>query len=405
MSRSRLIILGALAVALGATLVGVRSCVAREADPGRETTALASWLGDEAARVWSDAAGVNPHRRRAPAVLMTFDDTDEAGHPHWYEAEGLAAPGRVVLLVHGLDEPGDIWHDLAPALARAGYATYQLEYPNDQPIADSARDLDAALRRLRQAGAERVDLVCHSMGGLAAREALTRDTLAAPPGRPRIDRLIMVGTPNAGSPLASLRVISEIRERAFRTTEAPDHDARRRQVFDLFADGDGSAARDLTPGSGFLVELNARPAPPGVAVTCIGGRAAPLAGSGAETLLASDRARRVLGPAADQLHAALIGLSSKAGDGVVSLDSALPDWAPDRVIVDANHRSMLRDVDLMTELARLGGRGPASTDPDAAPPPAIPIILDRLARDPHDHHDHHDHLHDPTDPTDPAADP
>ena len=57
--------------------------------------------------------------------------------------------GRVVMLVHGLDEPGGIWDQLAPALVADGHTVVRFEYANDQAIAISAGDLIEALPNWR----------------------------------------------------------------------------------------------------------------------------------------------------------------------------------------------------------------------------------------------------------------
>lgn len=85
------------------------------------------------------------------------------------------------------------------------------EYPNDGPVADAAGLLARELQALRDSGLERVDVVAHSMGGLVARDALTRKAYYAGDGTggrryPALDRLILIGTPNHGSPLAVLWV-------------------------------------------------------------------------------------------------------------------------------------------------------------------------------------------------------
>src|SRR5690606_22566445 len=58
----------------------------------------------------------------------------------WIPVADAAGPAtdRVVLLVHGLDEPGDIWDDLTPALHEAGHTVVRFNYPNDQDPALSA---------------------------------------------------------------------------------------------------------------------------------------------------------------------------------------------------------------------------------------------------------------------------
>jgi pimeloyl-ACP methyl ester carboxylesterase len=110
-------------------------------------------------------------------------------------------PKRIILLVHGLDEPGSIWDELAPAIDDQGACVARFEYPHDQHIALSATLFQQSLLALRDMGVERVDLVCHSMGGLVARDALSRDPEDSDDDGARdiVDRLILVGTPNAGS--------------------------------------------------------------------------------------------------------------------------------------------------------------------------------------------------------------
>src|SRR5690606_18230915 len=110
----------------------------------------------------------------------------------------------------------------------AGRAVLFFEYPNDQGIALSADGLGDALRLARARGVERVDLVCHSMGGLVARDVLTRPGLygGAADGHedlPDVDRMILIGTPNRGSPLAHVRDAGEVVERtiAWRHADAP----------------------------------------------------------------------------------------------------------------------------------------------------------------------------------------
>lgn len=47
-------------------------------------------------------------------------------------------PKPVVLLIHGLDEPGRVWLNLAPVLDDKGYTVMFMSYPNDQKIRASA---------------------------------------------------------------------------------------------------------------------------------------------------------------------------------------------------------------------------------------------------------------------------
>jgi pimeloyl-ACP methyl ester carboxylesterase len=311
--------------------------------------------------------------------------------PRWRPlAEGDELPGRIVLLVHGLDEPGDIWNTLAPRLVDAGHTPVSFEYPNDQGARDSADELAAAMRALAARDVQRVDIVAHSMGGLIARDVLTREDLyagAAGPreGLPRVGRLIMLGAPNAGSPWARLRILSELREQVMRFANAPKAD----RALAFLDDGLGEAGRDLLPGSDYLEDLNGRPLPQ-VPITLVIGRIAPGAagrvGAGADDLAraaaeglqlllgADERARGAAAAAADELRRALELVEQTVGDGVVPAGSALLAGVDDVVYVEANHRGMVHTVRI--EQAARGALGLQRVEE----PPAIPVVLERLER-------------------------
>jgi triacylglycerol esterase/lipase EstA (alpha/beta hydrolase family) len=273
------------------------------------------------------------------------------------------ADQRLVVLIHGLDEPGTIWNDLTPALVDAGFAVELFQYPNDQPVAPSAALLHAELTRLRERGVERIDIVAHSMGGLVARDALTRAEFDQSL-QPEVGRLIMVGPPNQGSPWAPLQPVSELREALIRWAGAfGDPEATET----LATDGAGEAAIDLTPGSAFLTELNSRPLPEGVEITIIAAQATPV-----DAGALADATRSLLGEArGERVRAAAGDLVNSVGDGVVPLESTRIEGVDDFVVVSANHRSMLKRLALEREVR--GDRG--------FTPPAIPIILDRLRED------------------------
>lgn len=123
----------------------------------------------------------------------------------WHIPRGRAGmtihPGSVhapVLLVHGYGCNSGYWARLTPLLDRAGisHASVDLE-----PVAGSIDDyvplIEAGVRALIAAtGAERVAIVAHSMGGLAARAWLRAH------GDARLARLITLGTPHQGTALA-----------------------------------------------------------------------------------------------------------------------------------------------------------------------------------------------------------
>ncbi len=283
------------------------------------------------------------------------------------EASG-ALPDQVVLLVHGLDEPGDVWDDLAPILQSVGHNVARFDYANDQACATSAGELLAALRDLRARGVRRVNIVGHSMGGLITRDALTR-------GReqgeiPAVPRLIMSAPPNHGSALARVRALGEAREQLARWIDTQGHDPR--LLLGFLKDGAGEAGDDLLPGSAYLTGLNARPLPAGTGITIITG----VVGAGVEQdlidLLASPWVRKVL--SAEQVRAAeatVKDLATTLGDGIVAADSTRLDGVEDRVEIKANHRTMLRRPALESAVREAVGELPRTGS-------AVPIILRRL---------------------------
>lgn len=130
-----------------------------------------------------------------------------------------------LLLIHGYGCSRGVWWWLRRRLESAGWqvATLDLEPPLagiDSYAEPIARRVDALLA---ETGAPRVVLVGHSMGGLAARAYLRRF------GGARVERLVTLGTPHAGSVLARL--------------------------------GPGRNARQMEPGSAWLQAL-ALSAPP-----------------------------------------------------------------------------------------------------------------------------------------------
>lgn len=336
--------------------------------------------------------------------LYVLDDAPD-GSPaatawsRWPEDRPL--PERLVLLVHGLDEPGGVWDVLAPALHRAaatpgeprpgetaagepGAARWRVarfEYPNDQGIADSTALLLDRLRAARRAGVRRVDIVAHSMGGLVARDALTRSDGYAGSARghadlPDVPRLIMIGTPNAGSAWARLRIVSEVRDQVARWIDAPP-DARP-GVLQISRDGDGQAGRDLLPGSAFLADLNARPMPEGVAITVIAGILTPPTRDDLAWIAEAPVLRDLFTPEDARRASELFArLHEDLGDGVVPLSSARLAGVEDTVILEGSHRGLLAPIRI--EQAIRGWTGGAQPTP-----PAVPVVLDRLARTPAD---------------------
>lgn len=281
------------------------------------------------------------------------------------KAPGGEAPDRgSVVLVHGLDDPGHVWHNLAPELVNAGYNVWLMHYPNDQPVVESARLFFEALQGFKQRGIDRISIVAHSMGGLVSREMLTRpeiDYIASAKNRrvPRVAALIMVGTPNHGSQLARLRIFTEMRDQWARLTKGET------SWLAGILDGAGEAKIDLLPGSRFLTELNARPNPEGVDMMIIAGVTSPWSESDINSWVSDlrqkvpdDRQKWV-----DELGKSMIALTHGLGDGLVTVESTRLDGVPHRT-VEGTHLSMIRNV----------------TAGSRRIPPAVPIIVDQLKK-------------------------
>ena len=152
------------------------------------------------------------------------------------EAVGKLAPGRIpVLLVHGYLCNRGLWWWLRRRLRARRYAVATI---NLEP---ALADLDRLAERLgervdallAETGAEKVMLVTHSMGGLAARAYLRRH------GATRVAGLVTLAAPHHGTEIARL--------------------------------GLGRNARQMRPNSEWLRSLNAQP-PPSIPIASIWSR-------------------------------------------------------------------------------------------------------------------------------------
>jgi len=323
-----------------------RPGIGRERAPRwRRGLIIALVAGLSAVALWTWWAEDHPREERRLRTLV-HDQLDAwfpgqmAPDDGWHGVHQRSLPNGArhlsVLLVHGLDEPGAIWNDLVPALADAGFESWEFRYPNDQGIDRSADYLASHWPALP---ADRpVVLIGHSMGGLVARDFVSR--IRHPVGEaarvqgPDVAGVILVGTPNQGSEWARLRVWLELRD------QFPSAQGRRFSLFAALRDGTGEAKIDLRPGSDFLRDLNARPWPQTVPILSIAGRLlAPspdldegIEAASAETGSAELRRR---------LSAWWSGIGADLGDGAVTLSSAGLPGGPPPLVVNASHRGMI----------------------------------------------------------------
>lgn len=367
-----------IALCIAMALPGTPAAAQQEQAPSGWRDALQRFERDLDAlldRLVGPAAQVQSHQ----GILVPAGPGPEhaAALPDQWVPLESPAPASLVLLVHGLDEPGDIWAELAPALVEAGHRVARFEYPNDQRIRDSSALMVEHLRQARSAGVERVAIVAHSMGGLVSLHALTRPDgyggrVRSPEGLPGVTHLVAVGTPWEGSPVARLQPLSELREQASRMLQEGSFDPR--PFLDYRRDGSAQAAEDLSPGSEVLEELAAEPWPEGLRTAILAGRIGEperALGALADTALL----RRLVDPEdLEALTSDLARLSRHIGDGVVPVDSATARPADRVEVFGVNHRALIRrsPVDFLT------GRGEADPETGETPPPGIPVVLEFL---------------------------
>jgi pimeloyl-ACP methyl ester carboxylesterase len=267
-----------------------------------------------------------------------------------------------VVLVHGLDDPGKTWMNLIPVLNQSGYGIWVLQYPNDQPIVDSARFFTVELKKMKNHGIDKIAIVGHSMGGLVTREMLTNPeihySLQAQEDRvPRVIALIMVGTPNHGSEFARFRIFSEIRDQWMQISRGEWHLLR------IILDGAGEAKIDLLPGSAFLNTLNTRPHPQGVRLFSIAGTVSPLNKNDIDNIITSFTEKTQAGRENElvRLRRFFSDMVDGMGDGLVTVSSTQLEGIPHQT-VSGTHVSMLRNI----------------SKEDKRVPPAIPLIMEVL---------------------------
>jgi triacylglycerol lipase len=107
--------------------------------------------------------------------------------------------GLPVLLIHGYGANSGFWHRISGLLKRAGSSHMAIELePLLADIDDYAQVINTAIEKLcATTKNEKIVVLAHSMGGLAARAYLRKF------GSARTARVITLGTPHFGSTLAN----------------------------------------------------------------------------------------------------------------------------------------------------------------------------------------------------------
>ena len=144
------------------------------------------------------------------------------------DAPAKAASGIPVLFVHGYFSNRGYFHSIVPGLEKRGVAPiFTPNFPSAFNTIETFADaLHAEIERVSAATAQpQLILVCHSMGGLAAR------TYLCDHGAARVRKLITIGTPHHGTVIAHF--------------------------------GAGVNAVQMRPGSDYLLALHEREGPGG----------------------------------------------------------------------------------------------------------------------------------------------
>ena len=161
---------------------------------------------------WGDVAHFHGWRIQQNALTEHFRliDGDDVRHA-WGTREQCQAKldeikrekklpqmsGDGVLLVHGITRSSKSMASYREPLEKAGLQVFPFDYPSTRV------DLDASAEYLHQViesleGIERIHIVAHSMGGVVAR------TYRAKHRDERLNRLVLVGSPQNGAEMADL---------------------------------------------------------------------------------------------------------------------------------------------------------------------------------------------------------
>ena len=152
-------------------------------------------------------------------------------HP---DTPGGDRTGVPVIFLHGLFHNRSAWLWFKYRMRRRGLTDlYTINLPSWKDVETLTERVAMLVDELRQQrGIEKVHLVGHSMGGVIA-----RNYLQIRGGAEKVERCILLGTPNSGSKMVSF-VVTEL-------------------------------GKNLMPGSPFLTKLNTQPFPKNVEITNI----------------------------------------------------------------------------------------------------------------------------------------
>ncbi len=287
-------------------------------------------------------------RFRSCLVMLCLPLLLRAGTPGSirYGAVPAGSDGRPVLLfVHGWNSDASTWsgsNDMEADATAGGYRTAFLDVYPDRSMWDNGALVATAVDEVRAhfPGAG-VVLVCHSKGGVDAQTALVYDGAA-----PKVQRLLTLGTPFWGTPLADLAWSSWAGWLAAL----------------VWARNDGTRVLQTGYMAAYRAQTDALPASRAVPLYTAGGTKA--------------------GPWLSMYWFGGLAIG-RTSDGVVPLDASSLPYQQGRLFTRAwNHGELMQGHNawpyLQANLAQPALSGLAAAPAEPAPAPVLP--LDRLYR-------------------------
>ena len=113
---------------------------------------------------------------------------------------------KAVVLVHGWKSHSGIWNRLIEKLSIPSNLIWNFQYSHlyEDSVVEIARELGRFISKKREQEEyyERIDIVCHSMGGYVTRYYI--EVLDGREKKEKVRQLILIGVPNRGSSMAEI---------------------------------------------------------------------------------------------------------------------------------------------------------------------------------------------------------